>query len=141
MGRQYKVIDSDGHVCEPPNLWLRYIEPRYRERAQRLVMCPDCEERLNIDGRMGGQRIRHADAIGARDGKPYPKTYLDGMKGGFDPTSGSRTSTSTASMRLSFIPRCACSRARSRIPVSAWRSATPTTADWPRSTVRFIRTG
>lgn len=85
MGRQYKVVDSDGHVCEPPDLWVRYIAAEYKDRAPRLVKCPDGEERLNIDGKMGGQGIRRAGAVGAREGKPYPKTYLDGIKGGFDP--------------------------------------------------------
>lgn len=29
----YKVLDSDLHVLEPADLWLRYIEPRYRDQA------------------------------------------------------------------------------------------------------------
>ena len=29
----YKVLDSDLHVFEPADLWLRYIEPEYRDRA------------------------------------------------------------------------------------------------------------
>jgi predicted TIM-barrel fold metal-dependent hydrolase len=29
----YKVLDSDLHVFEPADLWLRYIEPRYRDQA------------------------------------------------------------------------------------------------------------
>ena len=29
----FKVFDSDLHVLEPWDLWLRYIEPRYRDRA------------------------------------------------------------------------------------------------------------
>ncbi len=31
-----KVISADGHVVEPGDLWLRYIEPKYRERAPRI---------------------------------------------------------------------------------------------------------
>ncbi|MBN1207781.1 MAG: amidohydrolase [Myxococcaceae bacterium] len=31
----FKVFDSDMHCVEPPDLWERYIEPRYRERAPR----------------------------------------------------------------------------------------------------------
>ena len=29
----YRVMDSDMHVMEPPDLWQRYIEPRFRDRA------------------------------------------------------------------------------------------------------------
>ena len=24
-------VDGDGHVLEPPDLWERYLEPRYRD--------------------------------------------------------------------------------------------------------------
>ena len=33
----YRVISSDSHVMEPPDLWTSWIEPRFRERAPRLV--------------------------------------------------------------------------------------------------------
>jgi predicted TIM-barrel fold metal-dependent hydrolase len=31
MYKGYRFIDSDGHVLEPPDIWERYLEPRYRE--------------------------------------------------------------------------------------------------------------
>jgi hypothetical protein len=31
MTRPYEVIDADGHVLEPANLWLDYMEPRFRD--------------------------------------------------------------------------------------------------------------
>jgi len=33
--RGFRVIDSDMHVMEPPDLWQRYVDPRFRERAPR----------------------------------------------------------------------------------------------------------
>ena len=34
MAKQgFKVMDSDMHVIEPPDLWQRYLEPAYRDRA------------------------------------------------------------------------------------------------------------
>ena len=27
------IIDADAHFAEPMDLWLRYLEPKYRERA------------------------------------------------------------------------------------------------------------
>jgi predicted TIM-barrel fold metal-dependent hydrolase len=33
----FKVMDSDIHVTEPRDLWLRYIEPRFKDRAPRFA--------------------------------------------------------------------------------------------------------
>ena len=30
------VIDADGHILEPPDLWERYIDPPLRDRAFRV---------------------------------------------------------------------------------------------------------
>ena len=37
MSRSYNVIDADGHILEPFTLWGDYLDPRYRERAPKLV--------------------------------------------------------------------------------------------------------
>ena len=29
----FKVLDSDIHIIEPPDLWPRYIDPAFRDRA------------------------------------------------------------------------------------------------------------
>jgi predicted TIM-barrel fold metal-dependent hydrolase len=42
-------VDADGHVLEPPDLWERYLEPRYRERALRLRTDERGLEYLEID--------------------------------------------------------------------------------------------
>ena len=34
------VVDCDSHVMEPPDLWERYLEPKYRDRAIRIVRDP-----------------------------------------------------------------------------------------------------
>ena len=31
-----KFVDIDGHIMEPADLWLDYIEPKYREHALRI---------------------------------------------------------------------------------------------------------
>ena len=36
------VVDSDGHVLEPADMWERYLEPKYRERAIRIRDGPTC---------------------------------------------------------------------------------------------------
>jgi uncharacterized protein len=37
MYQDYGVIDADGHVMEPPDLWEKYIEPEFRATAPRGV--------------------------------------------------------------------------------------------------------
>ena len=41
MGRAYNVIDADGHVLEPVDIWDKYIDPSYRERAPRMIVDTD----------------------------------------------------------------------------------------------------
>lgn len=48
------AVDADGHVLEPPDLWDTYIEPRFRDRALRLVTDEHGLEELQI----GGERSR-----------------------------------------------------------------------------------
>jgi predicted TIM-barrel fold metal-dependent hydrolase len=45
------VIDADGHVLEPPDVWPRYIDPAYRERAIRVQRGADGRDVLLIAGR------------------------------------------------------------------------------------------
>jgi len=51
MGSAYNVIDSDGHVLEPLNLWENYIDRAFRDRAPRLFIDEDGKQRLRIDGK------------------------------------------------------------------------------------------
>jgi predicted TIM-barrel fold metal-dependent hydrolase len=91
---EYNVIDADGHILEPPNLWEEYMDPKYREGCPKLVTLADGHEVLRIeyndavDLSRGKQRINFGavGAFGAREGKASPKApYLDGRAGGFDP--------------------------------------------------------
>ncbi len=45
------LIDADGHVLEPPDVWERYLEPAERGRAIRVRRGPDGRDALEIDGR------------------------------------------------------------------------------------------
>src|ERR1700723_3059509 len=90
MGRVYNVIDADGHILEPLDLWDHYIDPAFRGRAPRIVKGENGKERLVIeehavgDGQRGIGRI---GAVGARQGIVEGDTmaYKDGKPGGFDP--------------------------------------------------------
>ena len=71
MSRTYNVIDSDGHVLEPPDFWIKYLDPKYRDRAQELFVDADRKERLRIEGRVyGSAGLGLAGAIGMREGAP-----------------------------------------------------------------------
>ena len=45
------AIDADGHILEPPDMWERYLEPRFRHLALRIVRDSDGLEELEIGGR------------------------------------------------------------------------------------------
>ncbi len=88
MGRTYHVIDADGHVLEPLDLWDHYMDPAYRDRAPQLFVDTDGKERLRLEGKVlgGPTGLGAVGAIGARQGKASINiTYLEGRKGGFDP--------------------------------------------------------
>jgi uncharacterized protein len=44
------AVDADGHILEPPDLWERYLEPKYRDRALRIVWDENGLEELTIGG-------------------------------------------------------------------------------------------
>lgn len=51
MGRYgYRVVDADGHVVEPPELWERFLEAPYRDWRPRLVADNRGVPRYLIDG-------------------------------------------------------------------------------------------
>jgi hypothetical protein len=37
MSRAYNVIDADGHILEPLDLWDKYMDPKFRDGAPHLV--------------------------------------------------------------------------------------------------------
>src|SRR4249919_3359311 len=86
------AVDADGHVLEPRDVWLRYLEPELRERAIRIERDAEGVEVLLVDGHphlalrgrlgaLGGIGMDSADlmTVGRR-------SYEDGCPpGGYDP--------------------------------------------------------
>src|SRR5437764_15040342 len=85
MSRAYNVVDADGHILEPLDLWEKYMEPAFRDRAPRIVTGENGKQCLVMDehvvgnnqrgiGGIGGGGAREgvgsADAAGYPDGKP-----------------------------------------------------------------------
>src|SRR5579864_6301330 len=90
MRNQYNVIDADGHILEPLDLWDKYIDRKFRDRAPRLVKGDNGKERLVMDETVvgdGNRGIGRIGAVGARQGIVAADTleYKDGKPGGFDP--------------------------------------------------------
>jgi predicted TIM-barrel fold metal-dependent hydrolase len=89
-----EVVDADGHITEPGDLWERYIDPKYRDSCPKIFIERDGAERFRIDEHLTVQsEVRHrkpsiatASLFGGRDGDLQPDlTYYDGEAGGFDP--------------------------------------------------------
>src|SRR3954452_20183385 len=88
MARAYNVVDADGHILEPLDLWSNYIDPAYRDRAPRLVKGENGKERLVVDEHMVGDSRRgigRIGAVGARQGVVAADTMeFDRMDRHFD---------------------------------------------------------
>jgi predicted TIM-barrel fold metal-dependent hydrolase len=90
------AVDADAHILEPPDLWVRYLEPKYRDRAVRIRKDAAGLEYLEIDGApskmvRGGfvSTLGVMDAIGgyAFEREPSGSAYLDNASfGSMDPT-------------------------------------------------------
>src|SRR6185295_10457574 len=121
MGRAYNVIDADGHILEPLDLWDKYIDPKFRDRAPRIAKGENGKERLVIeehsvgDGQRGIGRI---GAVGARQGVVAADTmeYKDGKQAGSIRTSAFRTWTRTGSTPRFSIRASGSFRERSTTP-------------------------
>src|SRR2546422_9938219 len=89
MARTYNVIDADGHILEPIDIWDKYIDPAYRDRAPKMIIDTDGKERLLVEGKVLGspKGMGTIGGIGARDGqiKEAPTKYGEGRPGGFAP--------------------------------------------------------
>jgi predicted TIM-barrel fold metal-dependent hydrolase len=45
------AVDADGHILEPSDLWERYLEPKYRDRALRIAKDDRGLDELEIDNK------------------------------------------------------------------------------------------
>src|SRR3954471_3399871 len=78
------AVDADGHILEPPDLWETYLEPKYRDRALRIVLDERGLEELELNGKRSEMARRGMPstlgAMGAPDladmQKDPERTYL-----------------------------------------------------------------
>jgi uncharacterized protein len=69
--RHFKVLDSDIHIIEPPDLWPRYIDPAFRDRAPHGLTEDAGDLRLAHDGKPWGRLSIDADRGRRRQGRNY----------------------------------------------------------------------
>src|SRR5688500_2494535 len=135
MPRTYDVIDADGHVLEPVDIWEKYIEPKFRERAPRIVVDTDGKERLDVEGQVLGSQKGFGviGAIGARQGDVPEETmqYIDGRKGGFDPHARIPDMDLDGIDAAFLYPSVGLFAGAIKDPAFAAASAAPTTAGLP----------
>src|SRR5438552_16033730 len=66
--QNFKVLDSDIHIIEPPDLWHRYADPAFRDRVPQGLTEDAGELRLALDGKAGGRVAADADRSRRRRG-------------------------------------------------------------------------
>ena len=85
---KYRIISSDDHVFEPPDLWTSRVEPKFRDRAPYLERMEDggdwwfCEgERFSHTGggTQPGRRFEEPEKLTIKD------TYENVLPGGYIP--------------------------------------------------------
>src|SRR5690349_12398446 len=93
MADHLLTVDADGHVLEPRDTWVDYIDPAFRDRAIRITDDDRGDEVLLVDGRplesirnslagLGGIELDPAEALNRRNALRYE----DGCPpGGYDP--------------------------------------------------------
>ena len=69
--QSFKVLDSDIHIIEPPDLWQRYIDPEFRDRAPYGLTEDMGDLRLAHDGKPWGRVAGDADSSRRREGHSY----------------------------------------------------------------------
>jgi predicted TIM-barrel fold metal-dependent hydrolase len=83
-----RPISADSHIVEPPNCFLDFIDPAFRERAPRLVDDPDTGgEKYYIEGlpRLIGLNTLAAAGKDPKEIRMYGDKFSALHRGGWDP--------------------------------------------------------
>jgi predicted TIM-barrel fold metal-dependent hydrolase len=88
---ELRLISSDSHVSEPPDLWVERVDQKYRDRAPKVVLNPEGQEGAyfvyegfpphNLAIGLGAGRTPEELAAFLKTG-----TYADARPGGWDPS-------------------------------------------------------
>jgi hypothetical protein len=75
------VIDADGHINNPPDLWETYLEPQYRDRASCIRTGSRGWDHVGLDSRCS--KFFHSEilAYGYGRGKTFDEQTRPSMLG------------------------------------------------------------
>ncbi len=79
MTRPYPIISADSHITEPPNTYLDFIDPAYRDRAPHMV---DGGENVGDLFVIDGMRTPVPMGLVAAAGKPAEEIRIMGVRFG-----------------------------------------------------------
>ena len=84
----FRLIDAEMHVMEPVDLWQRYIDPEFRDRAPRRLDERRWDIRTLVDGEVMAQ-IPGGDwpALSDAEEKAMAERYAEEIARNFDPES------------------------------------------------------
>src|SRR5437867_4419323 len=88
MGRSYPVISADSHITEPPNTYIDFIDPAWRDKAPKMI---DGGEGVGDLFVVEGARTPVPMGLVAAAGKDPTEIKISGVKfeelhrGGWDP--------------------------------------------------------
>jgi uncharacterized protein len=81
----YQTVSADSHVIEPHDLWQRLIEPRFRDRAPRLVRDDDTDRLVCDQAELPPVGLLAGCARGDDDVRWEGRWEEDVFVGGYDP--------------------------------------------------------
>ncbi|WP_020372092.1 amidohydrolase family protein [Rhizorhabdus wittichii] len=85
-GKAIRPISADSHVTEPPNAYIDYIDPKYRDRAPRVRRDPERGDFYDIDGLRGGIGLGTFAAAGKTPSEVKKDGTFEGLhRSGWDP--------------------------------------------------------
>jgi uncharacterized protein len=82
----FKIIDSDMHIMEPPDLWERYIDKKFKDRAPRGVVSHNVRDLRMVypDGRdWARQSVREGDVASGRNFEKNQGVYRQDAERGW----------------------------------------------------------
>jgi hypothetical protein len=141
LNPKFMAISADSHVTEPPEAYSRYLDPKYRDAAPRVIKNPDTsvQNELYVFDGMEGFPFHTAAAAGM---KPHDISkdrggFTSMHKGGWEPKARIEAQDRDASSPKSFIHPTACYYAGIPTRTTNTRALNPITSGCATSSKRI----
>ena len=80
----FKVLDSDMHLLEPVDLWERYIDPEFKDRAPKGLARTPLDLGVEVGGRVGPNLVGGSQTWIAEEHGRLMHRYVEEAEQGFD---------------------------------------------------------